>query len=100
MELTHPLLQARLALLLRALAPHAMATSDIRHLFQLLQPVVLPPGALRLLHLLHLLPGFAFQSHMLNDVIFCGLLSEAHASTTTDLCPACCHVPLCCKHAA
>ena len=47
-EHTHPLLQARLALLLRALAPHAMATSDIRHLFQLLQPVLLP---LSLIHI-------------------------------------------------
>jgi hypothetical protein len=44
-DFTHPLLQARLALLLHALAPHAMATSDIRHLFQLLQPVVLAAGA-------------------------------------------------------
>lgn len=45
-ECTHPLLQARLALLLRALAPHAMATSDIRSLFHLLQPVLLPSGTL------------------------------------------------------
>lgn len=43
-DFAHPLLQARLALLLRTLAPHAMATSDIRHLFQLLQPVLLLSG--------------------------------------------------------
>lgn len=35
----HPAVQARLALLLRALAPHACSAADLRELFQLLQPV-------------------------------------------------------------
>ena len=35
----HPAVQARLALLLRALAPHACSAADLRELFQLLQPL-------------------------------------------------------------